>query len=121
MSDVELIPTDPAARAAMTPSTYVTAETLREGEPAEHHAVHLSAEDGKFTIGSWRAEPYAEFIESYPGDEFTHVIEGTVVLTGGDGVAHTFSAGDSYTLRRGWRGEFRVTEPLLKQFAIYVP
>jgi uncharacterized cupin superfamily protein len=121
MSDVELVATDSPARDSMTPSNYVTPETLREGDPAEHHTVHLSTEDSKFSVGSWRAQPYAEFIESYPGDEFTHVIEGTVVLTGDDGVANTFTAGDSYTLRRGWRGEFRVTEPLLKQFAIYVP
>jgi uncharacterized cupin superfamily protein len=121
LSDVAPVATDAPARNSMTPSNYVTSETLREGDPAEHHAVHLSAEDSKFTVGSWRAEPYAEFIESYPGDEFTHVIEGTVVLTGADGVANTFTAGDSYTLRRGWRGEFRVTAPPLKQFAIYVP
>ena len=29
--------------------------------------------------------------------------------------------GDSFTLTRGWRGEYRVTEPLVKQFAIYFP
>jgi uncharacterized cupin superfamily protein len=121
MSDVQLISTGTLARESMTPSEYVTSATLREGNPSEHHTVHLSAEDARFTIGSWRAQPYAEFIESYPGDELAHVIEGTVVLTGDDGKAHTFAAGDSYTLRRGWRGEFRVTEPLLKQFAIYVP
>jgi hypothetical protein len=31
--------------------------------------------------------------------------------TGTDGVAHV----------NGWSGEYRVTEPLVKQFAIYVP
>jgi uncharacterized cupin superfamily protein len=121
MADVQLISTDTSARESMTPSGYVTSATLREGDPAEHHTVHLSTEDTKFTVGSWRAQPYTEFIDSYPGDEFAHVIEGTVVLTGDDGVANAFTVGDSYTLRRGWRGEFRVTEPLLKQFAIYVP
>jgi uncharacterized cupin superfamily protein len=47
---------------AMSPSSYVTAETLKEGDPA-----------------------------------------------------------DSFTLTKGWRGEYRVTDPLVKQFAIYVP
>ena len=28
---------------------------------------------------------------------------------------------DSFTMARGWRGEYRVAEPLVKQFAIYVP
>jgi uncharacterized protein len=65
------IPVGPDAVAAMSPSNYVTAQTLREG--------------------------------------------------GDDGVAHTFGPGDSFTLTRGWRGEYRVTEPLVKQFAIYAP
>ncbi|AKS35536.1 cupin domain-containing protein [Mycolicibacterium goodii] len=116
-----LIPCGADAVAAMTPSAYVTAESLREGDPAEHEAVHLSSCDGRFTVGSWRAEPYAEFIECYPGDEYTRVLEGSITLTGEDGVAHTFGPGDSFTLSRGWRGHYRVTERLVKQFAIYIP
>lgn len=117
---VALIPTGPDAVAAMTPSGYVTAETLREGDPAETELGHLASADEKFAVGSWRAEPYAEFIESYPGDEYTRVLEGSITLTGEDGVAHTFGAGDAFTLRKGWRGEYRVNETLVKQFAIYV-
>jgi uncharacterized protein len=120
MKTVSRIPLGANAVAEMSPSGYVTAETLREGDPAEREAVHLSSDDEKFTVGSWRAEPYAEFIESYPGDEYTRVLEGSVTLTGDDGVADSFGPGDSFTLTRGWRGEYRVTEPLLKQFAIYV-
>ena len=91
------------------------------GNPAEREAVHLTSTDDKFTVGSWRAEPYAEYIENYPGDEYTRVLEGSITLTGDDDVAHTFGPGDSFTLTRGWRGEYRVTAPLGKQFAIYVP
>lgn len=120
MPTVATIPVGPDAVAAMSPSSYVTAETLREGDPAEHEAVHLGSADEKFTVGSWRAQPYAEFIESYPGDEYTRVLAGSVTLTGDDGVARTFGPGDAFTLTKGWRGEYRVTEPLLKQFAIYI-
>jgi uncharacterized protein len=105
----------------MTASADVTEATLREGSPAEREAVHLSSADAKFTVGSWRAEPYAGFVESYPGDEYTRVLEGSITLTGDNGVAHTFGPGDSFTLAKGWRGEYRVTDPLVKQFAIYVP
>ena len=45
------------------------------GNPAEREAVHLTSTDDKFTVGSWRAEPYAEYIENYPGDEYTRVLE----------------------------------------------
>ena len=118
---VQLIPTGDEAVSAMNPCSYVTTETLREGDPQERDLIHLSSEDGKFTIGSWRAEPYSEFIESYPGDEFARVLEGSVTLTGDDGVAQTLSAGDAFAMRRGWRGEYRVTETLTKQFALYIP
>jgi uncharacterized cupin superfamily protein len=83
LSEVAAIPI--GSDVAMSPSSYVTAETLKEGDPAEREAVHLSSADDKFTVGSWSAEP-----------------------------------GDSFTLTKGWRGEYRVTEPLVKQFAIYV-
>jgi uncharacterized protein len=116
---VQRIPTGEHALSAMTPCAYVTTETLREGEPRERDLIHLSSEDGKFTIGSWRAEPYGEYIESYPGDEFARVLEGSVTLTGDDGVAQTFSAGDAFAMRCGWRGEYRVTKTLAKQFALY--
>lgn len=121
MPNVNLIPTGPNAVETMIPSAYVTAETLREGSPHEHETVHLTSADSRFTVGSWRAQPYAEFIEAYPGDEYTRVLEGSVTLTGADGVANTFGPGDSFTLAKGWRGEYRVNESLLKQFAIYVP
>ena len=115
-NQVAPIPVGPDAVAAMSPSSYVTAQTLRDGDPAEREAVHLTSADDKFTVGSWRAEPYAEFIENYPGDEYTRVLEGSITLTGDDGVAHTFGPGDSFTLTKGWRGEYRVTEPLVRSF-----
>ena len=89
-NQVAPIPVGPDAVAAMSPSNYVTAQTLRDGDPAEREAVHLTSADDKFTVGSWRAEPYAEYIENYPGDEYTRVLEGSITLTGDDGVAHTF-------------------------------
>ncbi len=121
IADVQRIPTGETAVSAMTPCAYVTPESLREGDPRESDLTHLSSADTKFTVGSWRAEPYSEYIESYPGDEYARVLEGSVTLTGDDGVAQTFSAGDAYTMRRGWCGEFRVTETLTKQFALYIP
>jgi hypothetical protein len=80
LPEVSVIPV--GSDVTMTPSGYVTAETLKEGDPAEREAVHLSSADG---------------------------------------VPHVFGAGDSFTLTKGWRGEYRVTEPLVKLFAIYVP
>ena len=62
MTAVHPIPTDARNIAAMTPSAYVTADTLQAGDPKEHEMVHLSSRDDKFTVGSWRAEPYREYL-----------------------------------------------------------
>lgn len=118
---VHHVPTGDAVLPAMVPSSYVTEESLRDGDPDEREAVHLSSADGRFTVGTWRAEPYREFIECYPGDEYARIVDGSVTITGEDGRAQTFSAGDAYTMRRGWRGEYQVTQTLTKQFAFYVP
>ncbi|MFF5584920.1 cupin domain-containing protein [Streptomyces hygroscopicus] len=71
--------------------------------------------------GPARQEPYAEYIEAYPGDEYTRIIEGRVTLTQDDGTTWTFGPGDAFTIAAGRRGEYRVDEPLLKQFAYYIP
>ncbi|MDJ0394855.1 cupin domain-containing protein [Rhodococcus sp. G-MC3] len=120
MTSPALIPVGSRLIEKMAPSSYVTAETLRSGDPQETEAVHLTSADSKFLTGSWSAQPYTEFIESYPGDEYTRVLEGSVTLTTDGGTPRTFTAGEAFTLTKGWRGEYRVNEPLVKQFAIYV-
>lgn len=119
MTKVQLIPNGSEALAAMEPSSYVTADALREGDPAERHLVHLISADQKFMIGTWQAQPYAEFVESYPGDEYTLILEGQVTLTDPDGTHRTYGAGSSFTISAGWSGEYRVDTPLTKQFVFY--
>lgn len=48
----QIISTDDAARTAMTPSAYVTSETLRAGDPAEREATHLVSADEKFVVSA---------------------------------------------------------------------
>ncbi|MCQ8192615.1 cupin domain-containing protein [Streptomyces rugosispiralis] len=121
MSSVALIPTTPDVDSLLKPSDYIDPANLRTAVPAETAATHLASADEKFSIGTWRAEPYAEYIEAYPGDEYTRIIEGRVTLTQDDGTTWTFGPGDAFTIAAGWRGEYRVDEPLLKQFAYYIP
>ncbi|MGW3950268.1 cupin domain-containing protein [Streptomyces sp. NPDC004752] len=105
--------------AEMRPSHYVTADALRSGSPNEQESNHLTSSDGRLSVGTWRAEPYSEYIDSYPGDEYTRILEGRVTLVGDDGETRTFTAGDAFVIAAGWRGEYRVDETLLKQFAFY--
>lgn len=121
MSNIRLVPAGDAVRAGMNPSAYVTAEAHRAGTPNEKEAGHLTSADEAFTVGIWSADPYAEWVTDHAGYEYTFVLEGQVTLTGEDGAAHTFVAGEAFTIEPGWTGEYRVDEPLLKHFVFYAP
>ncbi|MGN6220810.1 MAG: cupin domain-containing protein [Microbacterium sp.] len=103
----------------MTPSSYVVADALRGGDPQEKELSHLTSADERYTVGVWSAEPYAEYVTSHEGYEYTFVLEGRVTLTDADGDVHTFGAGDAFTIEPGWSGEYRVNERLTKHFAYY--
>lgn len=121
MSHVRLVPAEGSVRATMTPSAYVTEEAYRSGTPNEKEAEHLVSNDGSFTVGVWAADPYSEYVTDHDVYEYTLVLEGQVTLTDATGEAHTFTAGDAFTVAPGWTGEYRVDEPLLKHFVIYAP
>jgi uncharacterized cupin superfamily protein len=90
-------------------------------DSAAAHGINLTTPDGTFSVGVWEAQPYAERIDSYFGDEFCYVIRGQVTLIGKDGSAQTFVQGDSFTMEAGWAGEWRVDKPFLKYFALSTP
>jgi uncharacterized protein len=48
-------------------------------------------------------------------------MSGVAPIPVGIDAAATTSPSNSFTMTKGWRGEYRVTEPLVKQFASYVP
>lgn len=119
MSKIRAVPAAAAAGSRMTPSSYVTAHALRSGDPQEKELSHLTSADERFTVGVWSAEPYAEYVASHEGYEYTLVLQGRVTLTDATGDVHTFGAGDAFTIEPGWSGEYRVNEQLVKHFVYY--
>ena len=85
------------------------------GDPV-HTTWNLEKRGGLFaglwhsTVGEW-ACAYAEW-------EYVHILEGVSVLTDADGTAATLRAGDSYVIRPGFAGTWRVVEPTLKDYVI---
>ena len=62
------------------------------------------------TVGEWRIG-YSEW-------EYVHILEGISILTDSAGTATTLRAGDSYLIRPGFEGTWRVVEPTLKDYVI---
>ena len=103
----------------------------------------IAAEEGspaleKITQGSprnrtWNAEDdgaglYAGIWESSPGEwridytewEFCHIVRGVSVLTEDGGEPVTVVAGDSFVIRPGFRGRWKVVETTVKHYVVKI-
>ena len=89
--------------------------TVLSGDPV-HTTWNLETRGGLYaglwhsTVGEWRCN-YSEW-------EYVHILEGVSVLTQTDGTQTTLRAGDSYVIRPGFVGTWRVIEPTLKDYVI---
>lgn len=65
------------------------------------------------TVGEWRV--------TYTEREYVHIREGHSVLTDEVGTQTHLRAGDSYLIRPGFKGTWRVVEPTLKDYVVLTP
>ena len=72
---------------------------------------------GNLYAGLWHSTPGAWRIV-YEEWEYFHIHEGVSVLTDADGVETTLRAGDSFVIRPGFKGSWRVVEATLKDYVI---
>ena len=62
------------------------------------------------TVGEWQCA-YSEW-------EYVHILEGISILTDDTGHATTLRSGDSFVIRPGFAGTWRVVEPTLKDYVV---
>ena len=90
-------------------------EKLISGDPV-HRVWNLETRDRLYaglwhsTIGEWKVD-YSEW-------EYVHILEGRSILVSEDGLETTLNAGDSFVIRPGFRGSWRVVQPTLKDYVI---
>ena len=94
---------------------YVDAAQVLEGAPEEKGALYFERSDGA-AAGVWSCGKYRERIDSYPCDEMCTVIEGTVTITPAGGVPSTYSKGDTFLIRKGFKGTWETNGPFKKYF-----
>lgn len=61
-------------------------------------------------VGAWRV--------AYDEWEYCHMLEGVCELVSEDGVSQRFAAGDSFVIEPGFKGVWRVLEPMRKKFVV---
>jgi uncharacterized protein len=80
--------------------------------PALTRTASLFEPGAGLTAGVWEAEPFTEYIESYPCDEVCVVLEGTIHLLMPDGTAESFGPGEALAIGEGtectWHQDDRV-------------
>ena len=93
----------------------IAADRLVEGAP--HATTSLDyTRDGTFAgewsagVGAWRV--------AYDEWEFCHLLEGVCELVPDDGEAQRFAAGDSFVIEPGFKGVWRVLQPMKKRFVV---
>ena len=92
-------------------------ETVLEGDPA--HTTWNIEERGGLYAGLWHAT-VGEWTCSYTDQKYVHSLEGHSVLTDEAGVLVDLKAGDSWVIRPGFKGTWRVVGDTLKDYVILV-
>ncbi len=94
----------------------VDADRLIEGAPMTQTRLDYTHGDKTFA-GEWASDVGAWRV-SYDEWEFCHVIQGVCELTPDGGAARRFEAGDSFVIEPGFKGVWRVIEPMKKRFVV---
>jgi uncharacterized cupin superfamily protein len=92
-------------------------EKVIEGDPV--HTTWNLDERGNLYAGLWHSTP-GEWRIQYHEWEYVHILDGVSVLTDAQGVKTYLQAGDSFVIRPGFSGTWRVVEPTLKDYVILV-
>ncbi|MBS1199553.1 MAG: protein of unknown function cupin 3 [Proteobacteria bacterium] len=103
---------------ATTEVSAPAADRLMAGTPQTAVTNRYSDDSGQFFAGDWSSSTGKWRVE-YAEHEFCHLLEGRVVLTGDDGRAWHFGAGDAWVIPAGFKGTWETVEPARKRYAIF--
>lgn len=93
------------------------ADTLIEGQPVGADHTYYGRPAANLKAGIWRSEPYTEWYDAYPCDEFMYVLEGHVIVHNEECEEH-YGPGSAFLLPRGFRGYWRQPVPMVKYYVI---
>ncbi len=91
-------------------------DRIESGDPVNRTWNFEDDGEGLYS-GVWESTP-GEWRVDYTEWEFCHLLAGVSVLTEEGGAAVTLRAGDSFVIRPGFRGTWRVVETTRKHYVI---
>jgi uncharacterized cupin superfamily protein len=98
---------------------YPKPERLVRGNPRRATVNLYTDPSGRLSSGVWSCEAGAWKIDFPQGkDEYFHVLEGRIRITGETGVAEEFGPGDAGVIPAGFKGLFEVLEPVRKHYVV---
>ena len=107
---------DPAT--GMVPSDMVDPDDFTTGDRTELISHHYTTGDRSIMTGVWECAPCKEEIEAYPVHEMMTVLDGSVTVTGADGQAETYEAGDTFFIPKGTPCTWEITKKMRKFYMI---
>ena len=74
--------------------------------------------EGDIVSAVYESGPGTLQVDGLHYDEFIYILEGELVLTGADGVAHTFRTGDHLVLPKGWTGTWEMVGDTFRELIV---
>ena len=94
------------------------ADRLIAGDPRQAVSNYFSDSTQQFFAGRW-SSTRGTWRVRYSENELCVMTSGRVVITGEDGSALTFAAGDAFVIPAGFSGTWEVLEDCTKIYAIF--
>lgn len=111
----------PLATAKPNPVPEDQAMTISDGKGATAKEAYVyQSTDQKFVVGVASYEPITLEIDGWPYDEYMLILSGKLEVVDADG-SHFYGPGQGFVMPKGFKGTWRVIEPIEKVAVAYVP
>ncbi len=93
-------------------------DRVLSGDPTKNWADIYIDSTEQFWVGVWHSD-VGKWEKEFPEDEVIIMKSGRIILTGEDGVPHSYGPGDIILARKGWRGTWETVEPVEKVYVAF--
>ncbi len=119
VSEQGVILPDPAG--PLSPMDIPDASVYINAQPELTNHTFFDDPSGQMHVGIWATTASDRNPVTFPRNELMCLLDGSVTLTGSDGLAHTIKAGEAVYVSKGTEIRWQNADPVRKIHAIYDP